>query len=50
LPIKIGTITMLTCQATVCQTETARSDVIVLFGLHVWSHSRVADALVNCGG
>jgi len=38
--------TTFTCQATVRQNETAHSDVIEPFGLHVcWSHSRVASAL-----
>ena len=46
-------ITTFTCQATVRQNETAHSDVIEPFGLHVcWSHSRVADVSVNiyCAG
>ena len=45
--------TTFTCQATVSQNETAHSDVIEPFGLHVcWSHSRVAHASVNiyCAG
>ena len=51
--VSTHTITTFTCQATVRQNETARSDVIEPFGLHVcWSHSRVADASVNihCAG
>jgi len=45
--IRLLSYTSFTCQATVRQNETARSDVIVPFGLHVWSHSHEADASVN---